>query len=97
MDQGNFEVFRSEAVAKGSDEVLVREWAPSKLTGSHKHPFSVWVRVVRGEMWLTVGEDVRHCGTGDEFTLDRDIEHSERYGAEGATLWVGRRHAKNSG
>ena len=97
MDQAKFEAFRSEAVARGSDEVLVREWQPSKMTGAHTHPFSVWVRVTRGEMWLTVGDDVRHFRAGDEFTLAREVQHSERYGEEGATLWVARRHAQNDG
>ena len=96
MDQA-LEVFRNEAAGKGSNEVLVREWPPSKVTGLHTHPFSVWVRVIRGEMWLTVGNDVRHFRSGEEFTLARDVQHSERYGEEGATLWVGRRHAGNDG
>jgi quercetin dioxygenase-like cupin family protein len=47
--------------------------------------------VVQGEMWLTVGENEQHLRSGDEFTLDRDVSHQDRYGAEGATLWVGRR------
>jgi len=96
MEQAKFEAFRSEAVAKGSDEVLVREWPAAKVLETHKHPFSVWARVVQGEMWLTVGNEVRHLRSGDEFTVDRDVPHSERYGAQGATLWVGRRHGARS-
>jgi len=97
MDPAKFEAFRSEAVAKGADEVLVRPWPAAKVLAAHKHPFSVWARVVRGEMWLTVADQVRHLRTGDEFTVDRDVQHSERYGDEGATLWVGRRHAGSNG
>jgi hypothetical protein len=48
-------------------------------------------------MWLTVGENVRHFRPGDEFTLDREVPHAERYGDEGATLWVGRRIGKPRG
>jgi hypothetical protein len=42
-------------------------------------------------MWLTVDEEVRHLRPGDEFALDANVPHAERYGAEGATYWVARR------
>jgi hypothetical protein len=29
---------------------------------------------------------------GDDFALERDVPHAERYGADGATYWVGRRN-----
>ena len=48
--------------------------------------------VVQGEMWLTVGNDVRHLLPGDTFALDRDQLHAERYGPEGATYWAARRN-----
>jgi hypothetical protein len=43
-------------------------------------------------MWLTVGEETRHLRLGDTFELERDEPHAERYGVEGATYWVARRH-----
>jgi quercetin dioxygenase-like cupin family protein len=46
---------------------------------------------VRGEMWLTIGDRTRHIPTGGTFELNPGTPHSERYGAEGATYWVGRR------
>jgi hypothetical protein len=46
-------------------------------------------------MWLTVGEQERHLLPGDEFTLDRDVPHAERYGKDGATYWVARRHGES--
>jgi cupin domain len=91
--QPTFEAFKADARAQGFDEVLERQWPPSTVLEQHTHPFSVRARVVRGEMWLTVGDDVRHLRAGDEFTLDSDIPHSERYGSEGTTYWVARRHA----
>jgi len=48
--------------------------------------------VVQGEMWLTVGDDVRHLKQGDEFTLAHEAPHAERYGPEGATYWAARRN-----
>jgi quercetin dioxygenase-like cupin family protein len=86
-----FEVFEANARAQGFDAVLERRWAAKTELDAHTHPFAVWARVVQGEMWLAVGGDVKHLGPGDEFTLERDIPHEERYGADGATYWVARR------
>jgi quercetin dioxygenase-like cupin family protein len=86
-----FEAFEAEARAQGFDEVLERKWAPSTVLETHTHPFAVRALVVQGEMWLTVGNDVQHLRSGDTFALDREVAHSERYGAEGATYWVARR------
>lgn len=87
----SFTDFEAVSRSQGFDEVLERVWAPSAQTGTHTHPFSVAALVTRGEMWLTVGDDVRHLCAGDRFTLDRNIPHAERYGADGAVLWVARR------
>lgn len=88
-----FEAFEAEARGQGFDEVVERAWAPFKVLESHTHPFALRALVVQGEMWLTVGNDVQHLRPGDAFALDRDVRHSERYGAEGAKYWVARRHS----
>ena len=90
MKQPTFETFATEAHVQGFDEVLERKWPPSTVLESHTHPFSVRALVVQGEMWLTVGDDVRHLLPGDAFALDRDVPHAESYGPEGATYWVAR-------
>jgi hypothetical protein len=87
----DFEQFKAAAQAEGFDEVLERKWGPSKILETHTHPFALSALVVEGEMWLTVGDDERHFSPGDRFTLERDIPHAERYGSQGATIWVGRR------
>lgn len=91
-----FESFSAQAQARGFDAVVVREWAPGAETGLHTHPFAVQAQVVRGELWLDVGETTRHLRAGDVFTLDAEAPHAERYGAEGATFWVARWHAQLS-
>ena len=49
--------------------------------------------VVQGEMWLDVdGGGERHLRPGDEFRIDRDVPHTERYGSAGATYWAARRN-----
>lgn len=87
--------FTRDAQAQGFDEVIERKWPPLMVLEQHTHPFALWARVVSGEMWLTVGEDVRHLLPGDEFSLEREVPHAERYGKDGATYWVARRHQES--
>ena len=91
MNSVTFEEFSATQRVKGFDEIVERKWAPKVVLDSHTHPFAVEALVVQGEMWLTVGDDVRHLREGDDFALARDVMHAERYGPEGATYWVARR------
>jgi len=92
MNAPDFEAFKAAALAEGFDDVLVREWAPQQVVDLHTHPFAVSAQVVRGELWLTVADTVRHLQAGDAFTLEKSVPHTERYGAQGATFWVARAH-----
>lgn len=94
MPASTFEAFEAAARAGGFDEVLQREWQPGQQTGVHRHDFAVKAQVVRGEMWLTVGEHTRHIPAGEGFELDAGVPHAERYGDAGATFWVARRHVR---
>ncbi|MFN2645970.1 MAG: cupin domain-containing protein [Burkholderiales bacterium] len=85
-----FEAFAAEQRAIGCDEVIERCWKAGTVVDTHTHPFSVRVLVVQGEMWLTVGEPTQHLRAGERFELEHGVPHAERYGAEGATLWVAR-------
>lgn len=87
----DFQTFERQALAEGFDEVLERTWPPEAVVESHTHPFAVKARVVRGEMWLTVGQETRYLQPGDEFTLALDEPHAERYGSAGTSYWVARR------
>ena len=89
----DFAAFEAAARQRGFDAVLERRWEPGTVLDTHTHPFAVWARVVQGSMELTVGDGCRSLGPGDEFTLDAGVPHAERYGPEGATYWVARRHA----
>lgn len=90
----SFKSFEARALADGYDEALARTWPADAVADRHTHPFAARLLVVRGEMWLTVGEETRHFGPGDSFELDADLPHAERYGEEGATYWVARRKRK---
>lgn len=89
-----FDAFEAHARSQGFDAVLVREWAPGTDTGLHTHPFAVQAQVVRGGFALEVGGTTRQLRAGDTFALEAEVPHAERYGAEGATFWVARRHGR---
>ena len=86
----NLESFTAQALDEGFDEIVVREWAPNLEIDTHTHAFAVSAQVVRGEFWLTVEGQTRHLPEGASFRLARDVPHAERYGAQGATVWVAR-------
>ncbi len=84
------ESFNRQSLAEGFDEVLVREWPADLVLETHTHPFDVSAYVERGEYWLSVDGQVKHLQAGDSFRLARDVAHAERYGQQGATVWVAR-------
>jgi hypothetical protein len=94
MSQQTLEQFTATMLARGFDEVLVREWGAHHVAPDHEHPFDTEAVVVSGEFWLTVGDSTRHLRTGDTFQLGRGIRHAEKYGAQGATFWAARRNPR---
>lgn len=92
MNLPDFDAFSQQARAEGFDEVIERRWDPLTELDTHTHPFAVKALVTQGWLWLTVQGQTRALHVGDAFTLDRDVPHEERYGPEGATYWVARRH-----
>jgi len=86
-----FDEFKAQALGEGFDEVLERSWPADAILDTHTHPFALKARVVAGEMWLTVGDKTQQLQAGDDFALERDVPHAERYGHQGATYWVARR------
>jgi quercetin dioxygenase-like cupin family protein len=89
--QESFKEFESRMQAQGFEQVLERKWLPNQVVGIHTHPFDANAVVVQGELWLTVGDATQKILSGGTFELARGTPHSERYGGEGATYWVGRR------
>ena len=96
MSPITFAEFEADAKSRGFDEVLERRWAPGQVVTDHAHPFRAQALVVRGEMWLTVGDQTRHLLPGDTFDLEHGEPHSERYGPEGAAYWVARRNDRGA-
>jgi len=71
---------------------MEREYRPLAVIDTHH--FAAKALLVRGEMWLAVGNDTLHIVAGGTFELGSDTPHSERCGSEGAAYWVGRRAAR---
>lgn len=92
MPTSTFKEFEALALAEGFDEVLERTWPADATLDTHTHPFALKARVVAGEMWLTVGDQTQHFKAGDDFALDREVAHAERYGHQGTSYWVARRN-----
>jgi quercetin dioxygenase-like cupin family protein len=88
----DFAAFEVEARAAGFDEVLEKHWDPGQSLDTHTHAFGVRLRVVRGDLSLRCGGETTALRAGDEFSLAAGLPHAERYGPEGATLWIARRH-----
>lgn len=86
-----FGQFRSEALARGFDEVLERVWKPGTVVGTHTHDFDADALVVQGQMWLGENGVERSLVAGDTFRLPAGTPHTERYGDDGAVYWVARR------
>ncbi len=86
----SFEEYKLNHLAKGCTEVVVRDWAPNLVIEEHSHPFTADALLVKGEMWLTVGEQIQHLRVGQTFHLKANTPHHEKYGSLGATYWVAR-------
>ena len=91
-----FETFAASMKKQGFDQVAKRVWDPLTTVEEHTHPFHAKALVVQGEMWLTVNGRTEHLFPGSTFELAANQPHSERYGPEGATYWVGRRSVTGS-
>lgn len=93
MNTLNFDSFKKQSLDAGFDEVLERTWTADTVVPIHTHPFSVQAVVTQGEMWLTCHGETRHLTVGGTFEMQHNEPHAERYGAEGATFWVARKHS----
>ena len=93
MNAKTWDEFTSRALAAGFDETLERHWEPGTVLDTHSHPFDAQAQVMQGAMWLTVEGITQHLTGGDTFAVSRLVPHSERYGPDGATVWVARRNA----
>ena len=88
----DFDAFADSMQKQGFDAVVARVWKPLTVVEEHSHAFHAKALVVQGEMWLTVNGRTEHLLPGGTFELPAHQPHAERYGPDGATYWVARRH-----
>jgi Cupin domain. len=87
MDRGAF-----EADAKGAGYEITMSTAPAnKVTQPHAHDVDVRALVISGEVTLTANGASRTYREGEVFEMPADCVHSERHGAHGSEVVVGRR------
>jgi len=92
MTSMTFEEFETQSLNSGFNEVIERVWEPDLTLEAHTHPYDVHVFLAEGELWLTKHGVTQHVTAGQDFTLAAEEVHAERYGSEGATFWVARKH-----
>jgi quercetin dioxygenase-like cupin family protein len=88
VDRASFEASLRHG---GYDEILTRDWEPSRVVPEHSHPFDARALVLDGEVTLTWQGQTRTCRVGDEFVMNAGVMHTETYGPAGARFLVGRK------
>ena len=89
MDQQDFQ---TSLTRDGVAEIATKTTAAGVYNAPHSHPFDVRARVLAGAITLVSEGQERTYRAGDSFAMKSGCEHSERYGAEGATIISGRLH-----
>jgi quercetin dioxygenase-like cupin family protein len=89
MDQA---AFAKQLAEEGFNEILTRTQPPGQFVDTHAHAFGVKALVLSGELTLGVAGKLTTYQVGDMFTLAPGCEHSERYGEQGVSFLVGRKH-----
>lgn len=89
MDRNTF----TESLTKeGFLDTLVVTREPNGEAGVHEHPFEAKALILEGELNLRVAGEERAYRGGDVFYLAANQPHSERYGPNGVTFLIGRKH-----
>jgi quercetin dioxygenase-like cupin family protein len=90
--QAERDAFETRLRAEGYDEILTKTLAADVVIPDHTHPYDVLALVLDGEATIDCGQGPRVYRPGDELALAADVVHSERYGPNGYTFLLGRRH-----
>ena len=85
--------FEARLRREGYDEILTRTLEPDGVIPDHTHPYDVLALVLDGEAVIDCGAGPRTYRPGDLLDVARGVVHSERYGSQGFTFLLGRRHA----
>ena len=88
MEQQEFlDTLRAEGYA---EPVLVQRAANGRLD-DHANPFEAKALILKGEIRVHAGGEIKIYRAGDVFHLRRDEPHRESYGPDGVEYLSGRR------
>ncbi len=83
--------FKQELQEQGYRAAQTVEFEPNMANDMHSHDFSAFVLVVSGEFTLATEDgSVTHL-PGEVCKLSAGTRHSERTGASGATILIGKK------
>jgi len=85
------QAFLDTLKAEGYAEPVLVQREPNARLDDHAHPFEAKALVLRGELRLHAGGEIKIYRAGDVFHLRRDEPHREQYGPEGVDYLSGRR------
>ena len=89
MDQA---AFAKQLADEGFDEILTKSMPAGGQLGAHTHDFEVKALVTHGEVTLGVAGKLTTYRVGEVFKMAKLCEHTERYGDDGLSYVVGRKH-----
>ncbi|MCM5569266.1 cupin [Burkholderiaceae bacterium FT117] len=89
----DIEAFKRQLLADGYLEIVEKTMEPNLVIDMHSHPYDVRALVLAGTARIACsGEPEREYGPGDVLEVAAGRQHVERYGPDGYTFLVGRRH-----
>ena len=85
------EAFRQRAHELGYRDIQFKDYAPNTDGPLHVHGFSVMLLVVSGEFSLAFEDGTTTYAPGECCELPAEVVHTERTGAMGAKVILGKR------
>lgn len=83
--------FEDIARNEGYGEPTLVHFEPLSRSDTHSHDKTSFVYVVKGEFILNTAEGAPRYQPGETCLLDKDIDHAEEAGPNGASILVARK------
>ncbi len=83
--------FENARLKGGYSEARKVSFAPLSLSAQHVHDKVSFVYVLEGEFILNTAEGAQRHFAGESCFLDKDVEHAEESGPDGAVILVARK------
>lgn len=83
--------FEELARCEGYAEPKIVSFEPLSRSKTHRHDKVSFVYVLEGEFILNTAELAPRHGPGETCLLDKNVDHAEEAGPEGATILVARK------